>query len=77
MGVKKPCKCLFYRVFDKWAIRDLNNPALSPKNAENETLGGKKCITDPDLAALIAAWPGLPEHTKTAVMALIHSCKPQ
>jgi hypothetical protein len=54
-------------------MRDSDNPALSPKNAENETLGGKMCITDPDLAALIDAWPGLPEHIRQAIKTQVNS----
>jgi hypothetical protein len=38
-------------------------PSCLPKAAEN----------DPDLLAVIEAWPALPEHVRAAVLALVHT----
>jgi hypothetical protein len=33
------------------------------------------CQTDPDLAAVVTAWPDLPEHIQAAVLALVRTAR--
>jgi hypothetical protein len=32
--------------------------------------------TDPDLAALVDAWPDLPEAVRAGIMAMVKACRP-
>ena len=40
------------------------------RGTESGTLNGQNSPPDPDSAEIVAAWPKLPEHVKTAVLAL-------
>jgi hypothetical protein len=59
----------------------LEHPPLTPSRTPISTSGGAKSdardapnpIQDPDLAALVKAWPGLPGHIKAAVRTLIQA----
>jgi len=39
--------------------------------AESGAVGARMGLSDPDLAAVVAAWPNLPEATRAAVVALV------
>ena len=41
--------------------------------AESGALDAENLVTDPDLAAVIAAWPTLSEANRTAILAIINT----
>jgi hypothetical protein len=52
---------------------DLRQPA--PSVAHH--LPTDTCKTDPDLAAVVAAWPELPEALKAVILALVKAISPK
>jgi hypothetical protein len=44
----------------------LQGPSQVAEHLPNDT-----CKTDPDLAALVAAWPGLPEAIRAGIVAMV------
>ena len=49
---------------------DLGNPP-SPSGAESGAVGAESDPIAPELAAIIAAWPALPEATRQAILAMV------
>ena len=48
-----------------------NQGVALPSGAESGAVGGDSAPIDPDLAAVVAAWPGLPEAVRRKVVALV------
>jgi hypothetical protein len=53
------------------AYRQPNSPSAAKSGAANSGTGPQGAAADPDLARIIAAWPALPGHIKSGVLALI------
>jgi len=50
---------------------DLSAPGAARHRPEAQTPHSVEAQTPPDLDRVVAAWPGLPEHIKAAVLALV------
>jgi hypothetical protein len=50
-----------------------NVPPASPSSVAHQLPTGAE--TDPDLARVIDAWPGLPAHIRAAVLALLSTAR--
>ena len=48
-----------------------NTTQTNQSNAESDALGAREALNDPDLLALIEAWPTLPEATRLRILDLI------
>jgi hypothetical protein len=46
-------------------------PGAARRRPEAQTQHNAETQTPPDLGCVVAAWPGLPEHIKAAVLALV------
>ncbi|MCC7086404.1 MAG: hypothetical protein IT427_15495 [Pirellulales bacterium] len=51
-----------------------NNGVGNQSGAKSGALGAQKAPLDPDLAAVVDAWPDLPAEVKEAVMGIIGGC---
>lgn len=73
------CGSVIWCKFVYWSVSESNPPTHSPKNSTTLVPGGAKSgalapakpVIDPDLAALIDAWPRLPEPIKAGILALV------
>ena len=48
-------------------------PISGSGGAKSDAPDAPKASQDADLAAIVKAWPGLPEHIKAAIKALLHT----
>jgi hypothetical protein len=56
-------------------LRDLPAEGGAESGAARSGTGLHGDATDPGLARVVEAWPGLPEHIKAAVLALVTSAR--
>jgi hypothetical protein len=54
-------------------LRKAGRASAAKSGAAGPGTGSHGAATDPDLARIIEAWPGLPEHVRAAMLALISS----
>jgi hypothetical protein len=50
-----------------------NSPKKTPPSAEGGAESGAFNVLDPDLDAVIDAWPGLPEPIRRGILAMIRA----
>jgi hypothetical protein len=55
------------------AVSASETPISETRGAESGALDDEEHPSDPDLALIQERWPGLPEHIKSAIMALVRS----
>jgi hypothetical protein len=46
---------------------------LTPSGAESGAVGARMALSDPDLMAIVNAWPGLPEAARRQIVDLIQT----
>ena len=51
--------------------------AEDPRGAESGAVDTETAPIDPDLAAVIDAWPGLPEAAKAGIVAIVRAYDPK
>jgi hypothetical protein len=57
-------------------MQNTGKTGIPPQSgAESGAPGARKAPLDPELAAVVDAWPALPEAIKAGILAMIGSCK--
>jgi hypothetical protein len=59
------------------SVKSLGNAiSRNPRGAQSGALGTQDPLTDPDLDAIVAAWPTLPEAIRAGIVAMVKAAVP-
>jgi hypothetical protein len=63
--------------FEQAPLAAPKTPISETVRTESGTIDGEKAPLDPDLAKIVAAWPGLPPAVRSAVLAIVRDAARQ